>query len=279
MKEFRKEELVAGKYYSWVSDYNTDGGIFQFKDLNAMNYRIEYYLMTYGSTVKGRGTIANSNWDRFRELTNIEMEYYILVFAYNKLVPDYSSSKEFKKAYSEFTYRDNSIFDVTGLLEKVSEGDVLFKDRKVYCLKNNAWAKVVSKKEFEKLESEENVIIPAILMREGYIAMTLGQRNLFEKNVDAFTGETTKSFIIKYFKEECCGDWKSEMEKAFPFLITKEVDLSKIKHNEMSSITNDLLHVRNYGEFTNLGFYLNPDYNWEIKIDSLMGKILVPTKK
>jgi hypothetical protein len=279
MKEFRKEELVGGKYYSWVSDYNTDGGVFQFKSLNPMTNKIEYYLMVFGSTVRGIGSITNSNWDRFRELTKVEMDYYTLVFAYKKLVPENSSSKEFKDAYINFTYTENCLLDGSELLDEVNTGDVLFNGIKVFCSINNAWAKVVTEEPIGSESEEEIITIPPILMRDGYAAMSLVQKVLFKENVDAFTGETTKSFIIKYFKEECCGCWVREMEKAFPFLITKEVDLSKIDSDGMRDLTNDLLNIRNYGEYSNLGFYLNSTYNWEIKVDSKNANVLVPTKK
>lgn len=41
----------------------------------------------------------------------------------------------------------------------------------------------------------------------------------------------------------------------------------------------ELLHIRSFGEYTDKGFYLNGDYNWEIVKDDRGEHILLPTRK
>ena len=52
----------------------------------------------------------------------------------------------------------------------------------------------------------------------------------------------------------------------------KSIDVTKF-------IENTLLKVRNGNEFKNKAFFISPDYNWEIKKDSVGELCLIPTKK
>ena len=59
------------------------------------------------------------------------------------------------------------------------------------------------------------------------------------------------------------------------------VDLSEFEYGKFNDIdgTSLLFEVRNEEEYTGKAFYLDKDWNWQIKDDSMGEKVLIPTKK
>jgi hypothetical protein len=58
-----------------------------------------------------------------------------------------------------------------------------------------------------------------------------------------------------------------------------EVYLSNIEFEELLKHSNDLIDVRFEHEYKDKAFYLNENYNWELKKDSVGLLCLIPTKK
>jgi hypothetical protein len=68
-------------------------------------------------------------------------------------------------------------------------------------------------------------------------------------------------------------------------LKTKEIDLSKGRVDELELFKKDgnkiesMIAVRSGSEYVNKAFYLNDEFDWEIKKDSESVLCLVPTRK
>ena len=137
----------------------------------------------------------------------------------------------------------------------------------------------------EKQKQMKKISINLSFLQEGFKAMNPEQQKLVRENVDGFTGETTEDFIKQYYENNCCGFWKQRMEKEFPFLKTKEIDLSKDGVDGLAFFrkdgykANSMIAVRSGLEYVNKAFYLNDEFGWEIKKDSNDYLCLIPTRK
>lgn len=294
MKLLKKEELEHGKYYSWENIYNNEVSVFKFDKLNS-NLNIEYSELLYRGKFCSNSSITNINWINFRKISRGELLYYLYAFESRTMVPRKYDKTQFKKAYINFTYKKEDILDVSKFrlreyltwdsgsgdeIKLNNNKDIFFNGKQVYCYDNDVWAGIIKNEDLEKeIMNVKDTIIPPILMRDGYAAMTKNQQELFSGNVNPFTGETTKQFIIDYYKNECCGQWKKVMEKEFPFLLDELIDFSKIDSGELARVTNHMLRVKTHLHYGGKSFLLNGKYNWEIKKDALNNLVLIPTIK
>lgn len=117
------------------------------------------------------------------------------------------------------------------------------------CIKNGL---VPTKEE----EFENNtIIIPAQLLREGYIVMTPGQKDFIKDKIDPFTGKVDKEDFISFYRNcNICSNWKQLLEKQYPFLkgglYKTDFHSSKISQetsmmgNEYASILAKLITIR-----------------------------------
>jgi len=99
-------------------------------------------------------------------------------------------------------------------------------------------------------------------------------KRLIEANVNMFAATTTEMFVEEMMeKYKGCKKWGGELRKRYPGLGDRSVEIKK------DSTHRYLLDVRNRGEYAEKGFWLNKDYAWEIKTDSVGSLVLVPSLK
>ena len=132
---------------------------------------------------------------------------------------------------------------------------------------------------------EEKIIIPAEMLREGYIAMDRTQRAKFMKLVDPFTGECNKSDLQMCYKE-VCSEWRGKLEKQFSWLkepeklnIRKMINDGSLFCTPEHPGTSGIIQLSCGGEYEGVSLYLSELYNWEIKKDNREKTVLIPTKK
>lgn len=102
--------------------------------------------------------------------------------------------------------------------------------------------------------------------------------------------ETTKERILE--AASMCSAAKEILKDLFPqaFEDDKYFDLSKLPNDNYCLFTNkaakdagfidkSFLEIKVSGEYSKKAFYLNDDYNWELKRDSSGDLVLIPTEK
>lgn len=91
--------------------------------------------------------------------------------------------------------------------------------------------------------------------------------------------QLTKEQIIEASKTS--KEAKECLEKLFPELFPKDllVMVNEDYTYKTKGRTIDLLRLKTLDEYAFKGFYLNDDFNWEIKRDSKNVLCLIPTRK
>jgi len=132
----------------------------------------------------------------------------------------------------------------------------------------------------------KTVKMDAAFLHEAYNRADEDVKKLIKANVDAFELTTTEEFVLQMMNRyKGCSEWKAKLEKQFPTLVTKELDLSVDVVNGLQlyrrdgDVSNSLIAVKSGGNYKNKGFYLNSNYNWEIVKDNVGYNVLIPTRK
>ena len=168
---------------------------------------------------------------------------------------------------------DNTPFRF-GLLDKrvyANDGDIC-----LYDTDDASYAKIIKteeKMETQKLSRKGLKEIHSVACGNWKLVLEKhGTRNPLEDYV-----ELTQEEVNEMFKA-CTKDQLPIVSK---YLKQDDgsVDISKVTYNENGTLLNDKYIVR-HNAFTSItnGFWLNPDYNWEVKMISDT-PFLVPTKK
>lgn len=76
-----------------------------------------------------------------------------------------------------------------------------------------------------------------------------------------------------------CPTAKETLKTLFPAVFEDDKYYNLSEQKNESFFSNPFLCVQMYGSLATKGFYLSPNYNWEIVKDDQGNKILVPTKK
>lgn len=138
------------------------------------------------------------------------------------------------------------------------------------------WAEIV--KEEEKMETQKlsraglKEIHSVACATWKLVLEKYGTRNPFEDYIELTQDEVNAMFSA------CTKDQLPYVHKHLK-QDDGSVDISKVIYNENGALLNDKYLVR-HNAFTSItnGFWLNPDYNWEVKMISDT-PFLVPTKK
>jgi hypothetical protein len=148
-------------------------------------------------------------------------------------------------------------------------------------------------------------------IEDGYVEITFEQ---FKKHVLKQNNTVSRKDLGR-IHNIACSTWKTKIEKLVsrnPFSDNIELTQSEVDEmfnaatvdqypilveifGEQSKYLNlrtsngsdfgfydgdvELLHIRSFGEYTDKGFYLNDDYNWEIVKDDRGEHVLLPTRK
>lgn len=98
----------------------------------------------------------------------------------------------------------------------------------------------------------------------------------FETNISFTDEQINEMFAAADTKQ------KELLHDLFPNR-TKSVSLRSIDYYKFQDICsvdgNNLIEIRECEEYAYESFYLNPEYNWELKTDSYDALVLIPTKK
>jgi hypothetical protein len=282
------------KYISWLNDYAKKNGsgspwsgaidaYYGVTDnYDCGNTGCHYQLRTLP---EGTVELTLEQWDEIVNGVEFPERWYCVVTLENKQILN-----EWKATFlPNATVHENEL-----ILSYHSDGSYYYGDEEREFLDDEDFSgyekitteqfiKHVLKQETPKQMKKININLS--FLQEGFKSMNAEQQKLVRENVDGFTGETTEDFIKKYYETQCCGNWKQRMEKEFPFLKTKEIDLSKDKVDGLELFKKDgykldsMISIRSGREYANKAFYLNDKFNWEIKKDSEGLLCLVPTRK
>jgi len=293
-----KDSPLWDKYLSWLNDYANKNGAKNhcwFGEIGAY-YGItntpkngytgwEWNLTSFSDVTE---ELTLEQWDEIVNGFKLPEKWYCIVTEENKEILN-------KWRHSAATFLANAtVHEDDLILSCHSDGSYFYRNEEKTFLDNKKFSgyKKITTEQFIKyiLKQEtpkqmKKININLSFLQEGFKAMNAEQQKLVRENVDGFTGETTEDFIKKYYEAQCCGNWKERMEKEFPFLKTKEIDLSKGRVDELELFKKDgnkiesMIAVRSGSEYVNKAFYLNDEFDWEIKKDSESVLCLVPTRK
>jgi hypothetical protein len=136
---------------------------------------------------------------------------------------------------------------------------------------NGKWAEIV--KEEEKMETQK-------LSRKGLKEIHSVACTTWKTNLENYSKRNTLEDYIELTNIEVDHMFNSCTKEQLP-IVSKYLkqndgtfDLREIRITE-----NDFIEVRDNFEYKNKSFYLNDDFNWEIKKDSNDILCLIPTKK
>ena len=288
------------KYISWLNDYVMKNGyadspwsgcldayygvgLIRTCDCGNTGWRVEL-----GEFPEGTVELTLEEWDEIVNGFEFPEKWYCVVTPENKQMLN-----EWKNSVATFlagtTVHENEL-----ILSYHPDGSYYYGDEEREFLDDedfSGYEKITTEQFIKHVLKQETpkqmkkISINLSFLQEGFKAMNEEQQKLVRENVDGFTGETTEDFIKQYYENNCCGFWKERMEKEFPFLKTKEIDLSKGRVDELELFkkdgnkANSMIAVRRGSEYVNKAFYLNDEFDWEIKKDSQGHLCLVPTRK
>lgn len=141
------------------------------------------------------------------------------------------------------------------------------------------------------LDPNKEIKIGRDLLNQYYDAATKEQRGYINDNFKV-DGTTTVQGIIG-LHDIACSMWKPKIKQNHPECFveeSKEFDFSKMCYEELFSYDviealdikcklNQFMEVRIGGEYDNKAFWLDDEFNWELKKDSTDEWVLIPTRK
>jgi hypothetical protein len=91
-----------------------------------------------------------------------------------------------------------------------------------YEVRLHCFGKLITLEELEYLVTDEVVapivVIPPVLLRQGYAEMTDAQREYAEIHVNFALGEVKREIFVDFYNNKCCTKWKEILLKEFPWL-------------------------------------------------------------
>jgi hypothetical protein len=113
----------------------------------------------------------------------------------------------------------------------------------------------------------------------------------WQKKIEAFAGRNPFGDTIEFTDKEVQEMFDAATSSQFEVINrlfkkpTKDIDLSTGEVDGLGLFImngagmDSLISVRHTGDYKNISFYLNKQYNWEFKEDNYGHTVLVPTRK